>query len=51
MSPKISSKTYHFLPKFQNLPHQLRIFLYILYIFNSPEQSSRRAIVLPRRRC
>ena len=39
MGPKISSKTYHFLPKFQNLPHLNYEFSYIFYIFliNLPE--------------
>ena len=36
MSPKISSKTYHFLPKFQNLPHLNWEFSYIFYTFLNP---------------
>ena len=39
MSPKISFKTYHFLPKFGNLPDLNKEFSYIFYIFltNLPE--------------
>ena len=44
MSPKISSKTYHFLLTFRSLRHQnyIRIFLYILYIFEKPPSNERK---------
>ena len=48
MSPKISSKTYHFLPKFKKSPSsELRIFLYILYIFDKPPWDERKISPMP----
>ena len=43
MSPKISSKTYHFLSKVKNFPHLNYEFFYIFYAFliNLPEMKGK----------